>query len=76
MPPLSFWNQKEDRLQEKERNTIYSDILKRKKSNTNLKRKASESNALVNKLATVEQVRNLNRNNKRKLPSRSTLSTN
>ena len=76
MPPLSFWNQKEDRIQENERNPIYSDILKRKKSNTNLKRKASESNALVNKLATVEQVRNLNRNNKRKLPSRSTLSTN
>ena len=76
MPPLSFWNQKEDRTQEKERNPIYSDILKRQKSNTNLKRKASESNALVNKLATVEQVRNLNRNNKRKLPSRSTLSTN
>lgn len=54
MPPLGFWNKKEDRIQEKERNPIYSDILKRMKSNTNLKRKARESNALVNKLAIEE----------------------
>ena len=41
--------QKEDGIQEKPRNPLYSDILKRKKSNTNLKRKTRESNTLANK---------------------------
>ena len=68
--------QKEDGIQEKTRNPLYSDILKRKKSNTNLKRKTSESNTLANKPATVEKLKTLNINNKGKLPSRSTSSTN
>ena len=61
---------------EKPRNPLYSDILKRKKSNTNLKRRTSESNTLANKPTTVEQLKTLNRNNKGKSPSRSTSSTN
>ena len=61
--------QKEDEMQEKPRNPLYSDILKRKKSNTNLKRKTSESNTVANKPTTVEQL-------KGKSPSRSTSSTN
>ena len=68
--------QKEDGIQEKPRNPLYSDILKRKKSNTNLKRKTSESNTLANKPTTVEQLKTLNINNKGKSPSRSTSSTN
>ena len=68
--------QKEDGIQEKPRNPLYSDILKRKKSNTNLKRKTSESNILANKPTTVEQLKTLNINNKGKSPSRSTSSTN
>ena len=68
--------QKEDGIQEKPRNPLYSDILKRKKSKTNLKRKTSESNTLENKPTTVEQLKSLKINNKGKLPSRSTLSTN
>ena len=68
--------QKEDRIQEKPGNPLYSDILKRKKSNTNLKRKTSESNTLANKPTTVEQLKTLNINNKGKSPSRSTSSTN
>ena len=68
--------QKEDGIQEKPRNPLYSDILKRKKSNTNLKRKTSESNTLANKPTTVEQLKTLNIKNKGKSPSRSTSSTN
>ena len=68
--------QKEDGIQEKPRNPLYSDILKRKKSNTNLKRKTSKSNTLANKPTTVEQLKTLNINNKGKSPSRSTSSTN
>ena len=68
--------QKEDGIQEKPRNPLYSDILKRKKSNTNLKRKTIESNTLANKPTTVEQLKTLNINNKGKSPSRSTSSTN
>ena len=68
--------QKEDGIQEKPRNLLYSDILKRKKSNTNLKRKTSESNTLANKPTTVEQLKTLNINSKGKSPSRSTSSTN
>ena len=40
-----------------------SDILKRKKSNTNLKRKTSESNKLANKPITVGQLKSSNINN-------------
>ena len=69
-------NQKEDAIQEKPRNPLRSDILKRKKSNTNLKRKTSESNTLANKPTTVEQRKSLNINNKGKSPSSSTSSTN
>ena len=69
-------NQKEDAIQEKPRNPLRSDILKRKKSNTNLKRKTSESNTLANKPTTVEQHKSLNINNKGKSPSSSTSSTN
>ena len=47
--------QKEDGIQEKPRKLLYSDILKAKKSSTNLKRKTSESNTLENKPTTVEQ---------------------
>ena len=68
--------QKEDAIQEKPRNPLRSDILKRKKSNTNLKRKTSESNTLANKPTTVEQHKSLNINNKGKSPSSSTSSTN
>ena len=68
--------QKEDAIQEKPRNPLRSDILKRKKSNTNLKRKTSESNTLANKPTTVEQRKSLNINNKGKSPSSSTSSTN
>ena len=68
--------QKEDGIQEKPRNPLYSGILKRKKSNTDLKRKTRESNTLANKPTTVERVKTLNINNKRKSPSRSTSSTN
>ena len=68
--------QKEDGIQEKPRTPLYSDILKRKKSNANLKRKTSESNTLANKPTTVEQLKILNINNKGKSPSRSTSSTN
>ena len=53
------------------KNPLYSDILKRKKSNTKLKRKTSESNTLANKPTTVEQLKTLNINNKGKSPSRS-----
>ena len=67
--------QKEDAIQEKPRNPLRSDILKRKKSNTNLKRKTSESNTLANKPTTVEQRKSLNINNKGKSPSSSTSST-
>ena len=66
--------QKEDRIQEKPRNTLYSDILKRKEKNTNLKRKTSESNTLANKTTTVEQLKTLNINNKERSASRSTSS--
>ena len=55
--------QKEDGIPEKRRNPFYSDILKRKKSNTNLKRKTRESNTLANKPTTVEQLRTLTREN-------------
>ena len=68
--------QKEDGILEKPRNPLYSHILKRKKSNTNLKRKTIESNTLANKPTTVEQLKTLNTNNKGKSPSRSTSSTN
>ena len=68
--------QKEDAIQEKPRNPLRSDILKRKKSSTNLKRKTSESNTLANKPTTVEQRKSLNINNKGKSPSSSTSSTN
>ena len=46
--------QKEDGIQGKTRNRLYYDILKRKKSNTNLKRKTSESNTVANKPTTLE----------------------
>ena len=52
--PLS---QKEDGIQEEPRNPLYSDILKRKKSNTNLKRKTSKSNTLANKPTAAEQLK-------------------
>ena len=68
--------QKEDAIQEKPRNPLRSDILKRKKSSTNLKRKTTESNTLANKPTTVEQRKSLNINNKGKSPSSSTSSTN
>ena len=55
--------QKEDGILEKPRNPLYSDILKHKKSNTNLKRKTRESNTLANKPTTVEQFRTLTREN-------------
>ena len=48
--------QKEDGIQEKPRNPLYSAILKHEKSNTNLKRKTSESNTLASKPTTVEQL--------------------
>ena len=63
-------------IQAKPKNSLYSDILRRKKSNTNLKRKTSESNTLANKPTTVEQLKTLNINNKGKSQSRSTSSTN
>ena len=66
----------ENGIQEKPRNPLYSDIFERKKSNTNLKRKTSESNTLANKPTTVEQLKILNINNEGKSPSRSTSSTN
>ena len=56
--------QKENGIQEKPRDPLYSDILKRKKSNTNLKRKTSESNTPANKPTTVEQLESLNINSK------------
>ena len=59
--------QKEDAIQEKPRNPLRSDILKRKKSNTNLKRKTSESNTLANKPTTVEQRKSLNINKQGKI---------
>ena len=68
--------QKENGIQEKPRDPLYSDILKRKKSNTNLKRKTSESNTPANKPTTVEQLERLNINSKVKKPSRSTSSSN
>ena len=68
--------QKEDRIQEKPRNPLYSDILKRMKSNICLKRKTTESNTIANKPTTVEQLRSLNINSKGKSPSRSTSSKN
>ena len=68
--------QKEDVIQEKPRNPLRSDILKHKKSNTNLKRKTSESSTLANKPTTVEQLKSLNINNKGKSSSSSTSSTN
>ena len=40
---------KKDGIQEKPRNPLYSDIIQHNKSNTNLKRKTSESNTLANK---------------------------
>ena len=70
------FTQKENEIQVKPMNPLNSDILKRKKSNTNLKRKTNESNTLANKPTTVEQLNPLNINNKGKLPSRSTSSTN
>ena len=60
--------QKENGIQEKPRDPLYSDILKRKKSNTNLKRKTSESNTPANKPTTVEQLKSLNINSKVKKP--------
>ena len=68
--------QKEDRIQETPRNPLYSDILKRMKSNICLKRKTTESNTIANKPTTVEQLRSLNINSKGKSPSRSTSSKN
>ena len=68
--------QQEDALQEKPKNPLCSDFLKRKKSNTNLKRKTSKSIAQANKQATVEQLKDLNTNNKGKSPSRSNSSMN
>ena len=68
--------QTEEGIQKKTRNPLYSDILKRKKGNTNLKRKTSESNTLANKPTTVEQLKTLNISNKGKSQSRSTSSTN
>ena len=52
--------QKEDGIQEKLSNPLYYDILKCKKSNTNLKRKTSKSNTPVNKPTTVEQFKSVN----------------
>ena len=66
----------ENGIQEKPRNPLYSDIFERKKGNTNLKRKTSESNTLANKPTAVEQLKTLNINKKGKSPSRSTSSTN
>ena len=40
---------KKDGIQEKLRNPLSSDIIQHNKSNTNLKRKTSESNTLANK---------------------------
>ena len=68
--------QKEDRIQEKPRNPLYSDILKRMKSNICLKRKTTESNTIANKPTTVEQLRSLNINSKGKSPKSSSLNIN
>ena len=75
-PTTQPLTQKEDGMQEKPRNPIYSDILKLKKSNTKQKAKTSESNTLANKPTTVEQFKTLSINNKGKSPLRSTSSTN
>ena len=50
-----------DGVQEKPRNPLYSDISKRPKSNTSLKRKTSERNTQANKPTTVEQLKVLNK---------------
>ena len=68
--------QQDDRVQEKPRNPLYSDILKCKKSNTSLKRKTRESKTPGNKPTAVEKLIAFNINNKGKSPSRSTSSTN
>ena len=54
---------KEDGIQEKPKNPLSSDILKRKKRNTNSKRKIRENNTLRNKPDVVEQLESLNINN-------------
>ena len=65
----------QDGMQVKPMNLFYSDILKRKKSHNNLKRKTNESNTQANKPTTEEQLKPLNINNKGKSP-RSTSTTN
>ena len=65
----------DDGIQEKPRNRLYFYILKRKKRDTSLKRKTSESNALTNKPTTVEQLKALSISNKEKSPSISASST-
>ena len=56
--------QKKDGIKEKRSNPLYSDNLKHKKSNTNLKGKTSESNTLANTSTTIGQLKTLKINNK------------
>ena len=59
--------QKEDGIQEKPRNPLYSDILKCKKSNTTLKRKTSESNTLANKPKITIKINFIHEPNSRRI---------
>ena len=68
--------QQEEGVQEKPKNPLYSDILKRKKSITNLKKQTSEGNTKANKPTLAEQLKALNIKNKGKSTPTSTSSTN
>ena len=57
--------------QEQPEKSLYSDILKRKRSNTVMRRKCNEVNIQVNKQDTIRILKSLNINNtKGKVPSR------
>ena len=70
--------EQEDLPHEKNRKTLYSDILKRNRSKTDIERKSSKTKITATQhKTTIKQLEALNiKNNKGKLPSRSNLSTN
>ena len=68
--------QQELEVKEQPKKSLYSDILKRKRSNTVIRRKSSETYIQPNKHGNIQILKSLNINNtKGKAPSRSNLST-
>ena len=71
--------EQEDFPNDKNEKTLYSDILKRKRSKTDIERKSSKTkiSTTTQHKTTIEQLKALNiKNNKGKPPSRSNSSTN